>query len=540
VRAHATPKEDPFEAELLFRQGEEHLAAGDAAGASALLEQAVARRPGHAEYHALLGLSRLQVGGPDAKVHAAADIARALAMEPELPAGHEYAGRLALADDDTASALDHLERALEADPHRASALAGYEELCARLGHFRQLERQYRKLIHRVGERDPALAVQLWWRLGDCYRDRLSDRESARVAYEVAAKLAPEEPRLQEALAGVTGEDPTRWHETARALASRWHLAPDDPSPLIRLYELHRNAGRRDAALLCAQALTVRNAASPEARALCQHPGKTPPPLATLTRVQFALLAHPEDDPDVGALFAVMAPTAAAVRAFSLLDIGVAASDRIAAPTPLFQATLESVCALVGTPLPPLYRRGDLGSQAHVAATDPPSLVAGPEALAQSDPIALRAVVGRAAAYLPPGRVIADSLPSRTLKKLLLAAMSLAVPGLRVDDDDGSIASARDALARTPTEVQQRVRELVEQVTRGKALVNLSRWARALARTADRLALLCAGDLIAAANVARQTGGADAEIELVHFALSDNYAELRAGLTGSPLARPQLH
>src|SRR5262249_7795538 len=246
--------DDPYEAELLFRQGEERLAAGDPEEAAALLERAVAGRPGHAEYHALLGWARLRAGGPEARTLAAADIAHALAMEPELAAGHEYAGRLALAGGDRERALDHLAHALEGEPGREGALAAYEEACAQAGDWRRLERQYRKLIHRVAERDQELALKLWWRLGDCYRDRLGDRDSARVAYEVAAKLAPDEVRLQDALVSVTRVDPARWHEAAQALRARWRLAPADPTPLRALFELHERGQRPDAARLAPPAL----------------------------------------------------------------------------------------------------------------------------------------------------------------------------------------------------------------------------------------------------------------------------------------------
>src|SRR5262249_45471864 len=114
-------------------------------------------------------------------------------------------------------------------------------------------------------------------------------------------------------------------------------------------------------------------------------------------------------------------------------------------------------------------------------------------------------------------------------KHLLAAMTLAVPGLRVDDDDGQVAALREALARTPDETQQRVRELVERVTRQKTIVNLSRWSRALARSADRVALLCSGDVVLAARPAREAGGGDADVDLLEFALGDAPLELRVAL-----------
>ena len=526
-RQRTTPprRDDPFEAELLFRQGEEKLSSGDAAGAIPLLEQAVARRQNHAEYHALLGWARLRTGTDAARIAAAGDIARALAMEPDLPAGHEFAGRLASQSGDIARAFDHLERSLDADPQRESALEAYEQLCAGRAEWRRLEKQYRKLIHRVGERDRDFALALWWRLGDTYRVHLNDRDSARVAYEVAARLAPDEPQIQEALAQVTGGDPARWRETARAMVHRWRLAPADPAPLLALYDLHSEAQRDDAMVLTAGALVARGAARPVHKDVWEsRRPQSPPKLRPLSREELARLVHADDDPDIGALFALLAPVVHALDPVSPAELGagrVAGSDR----------ALESACALLGVEVPRVYIRDELGESIHPGAMVPPILLCGPRAFS-GEATAAAARAGRAASFLLPGRTLGGALPSRQLKKHLLAAMTLAVPGLRVDDEDGAIAALRDALAKTAADTQFRVRELVERVTRQKTIVNLSRWSRALARSADRVALLCSGDVVAASRVAREAGGGDADVDLLEFALGDVHLDLRAALTSS--------
>src|SRR5262249_25012475 len=120
---------------------------------------------------------------------------------------------------------------------------------------------------------------------------------------------------------------------------------------------------------------------------------------------------------------------------------------------------------------------------------------------------------------------------RELKKHLLAAMTLAAPGLRIEDEDGAVATLRAALARAPEDTQHKLRELVERVTRQKTIINLSRWSRGLERTADRYALLCAGDLVATAAIARRAGTPDAAIDLIDFALSDDFQEVSRALAG---------
>src|SRR5262249_20006172 len=253
----------------------------------------------------------------------------------------------------------------------------------------------------------------------------------------------------------------------------------------------------------------------------QRPRK-PPRVRPLEREDFSRLVHTDDDPEIGALFALLAPVVHALDPLSPAELGAARSGEA-------HPALQAACALVGAKVPRVFVRDELGDAIHPGATDPPILLCGPRAFA-GEPVVVAARAARAATFLLPGRTLGGAIPSRQLKKHLLAAMTLAVPGLRVDDDDGQVAALREALARTPDETQQRVRELVERVTRQKTIVNLSRWSRALARSADRVALLCCGDVVAAARVARDAGGGDADVDLLEFALGGTHLDLRAALT----------
>src|SRR5262249_48092411 len=155
-------------------------------------------------------------------------------------------------------AIEHLTRALEHDPARAEALTTLESVCLRRGDHRRLERQYRKLIHRLGDaHDPERALRLWWRLAELYPIRLDARAAAKLAYEIAAKLAPDDPRPREALARLYAESPQTWHEAAQALRDSWRLSPDDAAPGRALFKLHFDGERWDAAYAVAAALAVR-------------------------------------------------------------------------------------------------------------------------------------------------------------------------------------------------------------------------------------------------------------------------------------------
>ncbi|HEY3352915.1 MAG TPA: response regulator [Polyangia bacterium] len=528
------PATDPFAAEILFHDGEAQLQAGDFAAAAAAFEQAAVKNPEAADYHAHAAWALFRARGEGGLEAARGHLDQAFLVDADLASAHDFAGRIAfeLGDDD--EALPHLERALDLDPGRLDAFSAIEQILTRHKDWRRLERQYRKLIHRVGEEgDNDLLLRLWWNLAEIYRTRVGDLESARVAFEIACRLAPDEPALHQALAEVTGRDPARWGETARALRGWWRLRPDDPTPGRALFALHRGGDRADAALVAAAALAARGIAdAPAAEEFLRAYG--PRFLVRLPRLDATLwqrLRHPDDDPDLGDLFALLAPIIRELHPFTLGDLEVSELDRVlpAEVPDAFQRVLGYVCGLFGVAEPAIYRRADFGAEAHVGGTEPPVLLVGPEALGESDRAVLAFRLGRAATYLWPGRAAGGALPSRLLKGFLLGSMVLTVPGLTVEDPDGAVEALRQRLALLPPEVQARLRDLVARISREKTSLNLSRWARSLARSADRAGLLVCNDLCAAVRVVAQTGVRGAEDELIDFALSEPYLEAREAL-----------
>lgn len=531
------PSKAALDADLLAQNAVTKLEAGDYDAASELLERAVGAAPDQADYHALLGWAVFHYEGANQGAAPAAwrHLHAALDIDPDHGSAHEYAGRIAAACGDDELAIDHLTRVLDADPARAEALTTLEAACSRLGEHRRLERQYRKLIHRLGDaHDPERALRLWWRLAELYRTRLDDKPSAKIAYEIAAKLAPEDPRPREALARLYVEDPAAWKQAAQALRDSWRLQPEDPEPGRALFKLHLDGERWDAAYCAAEALLARGSGEPAAAELVRrhHP-------RFLVRARRAIddgraladrVRHPDDDRDLSELFARLFAVWQPPLGWDVL--GVKPEDRIdPAFVPAPFARLLAYCAeQLGVAAPPVYRRGDFTDETHVGAATPPVLLAGPQALALADHTALAFRLGRALTYLQPGRVFAGSLPSRQLKQAVLAAMTMAQPSLRVDDPDGEVKAIRVALMAASPSLQRELLPICERIVAGaQATLNLARYARGLARTADRVGLLLCHDLSTAVRIVVASAAPGAENELIDFALSDEYGEARAAL-----------
>jgi CheY-like chemotaxis protein/tetratricopeptide (TPR) repeat protein len=534
-----TRSQAPFDAELLAQKAATRLADSDFAGARELYARAVAAAPDQADYHAFHGWALFHAeGATRAAAHAAwSHLHAAFDIDADHVDAHDFAGRIALVLGDTERALEHLDRVLAAAPARAESLSAFEAACGRRGDHKRLERQYRKLIHRLGS--DGAAVGLWWRLAELYRTKLDDRASARVAYETAARLMPDDPRPREALARLLADDPRSWQEAARALRESWRLAPDDPDPGRALFKLHHDAERWDAAYAVAAALAVRGAGDDASQAYLRRLQprflvRAQSPLDGAARADgppwVDQLRHPDDDRDLSQLFARL--FAAWQPPFGLPAPPITADDAIelARLPPPFARVLAYTAHQLGVAVPPVYRRADLGADVHVAPARAPLLMVGAQASTLTDLTALAFRLGRALTACLPGRAIAGALPARQLKQTLLAALTVTSPSLRLDDQDGEIARLRGLIAGAGPTLAQQIAPACERILAAtQATLSLSRYARGLLRTADRVGLLLCNDLAGALRIVLADGAPGAENDLIDFALSDDYLAARAAV-----------
>ena len=530
------PTQDAMRAELSAREGERCLAAGDLDGAVEHLTRAVAAFPDVADYHAAMGwaLQLRAAARPETRradrEASHAHLGQALAIDPDHAAAHEYTGRvLAEARVDDEAAVRHLEAALGALPPRLDALSALVELQTTRGEFLRLERQYRKLIFRLGDGDKDLRLRLWLALADLYRGRLEDRESARTACQCALRLSPGDPRLLAAIAELCDDDPTRFGERAEALRAHWRVEPGNAAPGLALFHAATEVGEPDVAFLAASVLAARGLGDADSESCYgrYRPRFLQRAQRTLDGELLPLARHAEDDAEIGGLFVLLEHVAEAVVPLSLGDLEVSAADRIeeAALPAAFIAVRAYVAQVLGVRVPRVARRADFGDQIHLGASAPPLLLAGPDALAATDRVALGFRLGRAMTYLWPGRAVGGSRPANVLRTLVAAAMSLGSP-VAGDDPDGLGARARAVLLEEPADARRELSERLVRLAQARTGLNLSRWARALARTADRIGLLLCGDVQVAARAAAVVGGSEAIDELLDWATGPEHLALR--------------
>ncbi len=517
-----------LDTELSFRIAEELMQKRQWAMAITHLRTVTSRSPGEADYHAALGWCEWMAGGeqPDAADAARTHLNQALSSNPDHPAAHDYKGRIACAlHSDDSEALFHLERAIELEPSRIEAAATIEALLIGRGELRRWERVLKRLLFRLRGKGTPAEAKAWARLARLYLDHLDDPQGGAAAAANARKIAPHDTDLV-ALMSRTESSRRNTLEPPRA---GWREALGDPHSGAELVRTTVASGHPDAAFLAASTMVALGTADAHMAALYeQHRVHgVGLPAKPLTRDQWALLRHREDSVELGGLMELVAP-AIHVLAPMALDGDVDAGqlvDEADLPAPF--ARLRARCSgLLGVPPARVLARVELGTQIHVNATDPPMLVAGDEALTAPERPELVFRLVRAMTFLWPGRAVGASRPGRVLRAVVMAVFREA-SGSNVGLDDPLAARAAAAIGALPAPALVQARAAAMRLLSRGGGLNLSLWARSLARTADRTGMLLCGDVPASFSGAAEVGELDRDLQ--DFAYSTVHVNLRAQL-----------
>lgn len=532
---HADREADLLGAELIFSQARALLDEGHLAEAVAKLESAVRAGPDQAAYHAFLGWAQFLSEGEAKAVDARDRLEHALTLDPDHVDALEFLGRLSAVTGDEETARTTLEKALEADPTRTQALEVLTRIYETYSEFHATERIYRRLIRALGERALPQRRKLWKDLAALYENEFEDFASARIAYEMAARLAPDDLELQRKVVALNQQDLARWKELARAMAAEWRLRPYDGAVGAALLDLFLRVGRTDAATVAAAALTLRGLAAPEQQSVAER--HRPRVLGRLMQpIEGAILGrarHPAEDPDLEALFATLA-SGGLLAPFSDEDMGLFGEAPLASHQvpEAFRRVLHYVCGVLKVAPPErVFSYEALDGDVRLADTRPYALFAGPRLLASTDTVELGFRLTRAMSFGTPGRIAGSSRSGRQLRPFLMACMALGRKTLSPSEVDPELLAQIEV---SPPAVKSRLAELGARLVRDRSAINLSAWARSLGRTATRLGLLVSGDVLRAGRIVAEEEGPEALEDYLEFVLSIEHLELREELGVSPV------
>lgn len=444
-------------------------------------------------------------------------------------------------------AIEYYEKVIELDPTQDSALDQSLTLREQKGDFDGVERLLKMRLERATERDDrAVILKTFDALAELYRTKLDLVSEAIDAYEAAQMLEPDNHVRNELLAELYASNPAEYLDKAVA-AQQALLAKDanrrESYRLLR--RLYTEAKRADAAWCLCQALSVLGMSEPdEDRFFRLHRPETAAPAKTrLTEEEWARqLMHPDADPILSAIIALIEPAVLATRADTLENLGYDpryAIDLSMHPYPMSQ-TIYYAAGVLGMTAPPTFQNiNDEGGVSFLHA-QMPSIVLGRAAFEVEVPQQVAAfLVARHLTYYRPGMYVRHLIPTGTgLKAWVFSAIKMNAPQFPISADlEGPVAENLKALNVYITGAsRERLASLVSKLLTSGGALDLKRWVASVDLTADRAGLLVSHDLETAAEIIKGGEEAGASVnrrerlrQLVMFSVSESYFQLRQAL-----------
>ena len=356
-------------------------------------------------------------------------------------------------------------------------------------------------------------------------------EDARAHVAIGVDLSEVTPRA----AGSSHED------DPAELARRVRIDPRDDTALQGLYRAYVKEGNLDRRVCTAHVLEYLAAANDEQKDLVRRTstGALIRPKSAVTPDAWTrLLFHPEEEPLVGEIFAVVAPAVLLGRISALRrDKVLPKLDPEKKQDPV-KSTLQAVrcfswaASILGMQSPAIYADPDFAGTVEMVPNVPPVARLGTRALSGRTSAELAFLAGRHLACHREEhfvRMLVPRIPD--LEEIFLAALSIGNPGMPLSPHVKQlvvpIAKAIEPILE-PVNVDRLRGHFLRFVEEG-GRTNLQRWATAMDRTTSRTGLLLAGDLRAAHAVFEAEDKAhltEKMNDLLVFVMSDRYAKLR--------------
>lgn len=447
---------------------------------------------------------------------------------------------------DIEKALELFEQVIELDPSISKALTEAIDLNRTRGDFAAVERLLRhKLNAAVTAEDVPTQIATYTSLAELYQRDLGWTDYAITALEHVQALDVGNLEVTKQLAALCGTDPA--HHIERAVAAHLRLIDKEQGRLEsyrtmrRLYTETKNA---DGAWCLCQALSVLGLADPdEERFYKRMRSETAAPAqAVFSEPDWIAVTHPDTNPLLTSLFAIIEPAVIQARTQELSELGFNPSQAIdlsQTPAPMTQ-TLFYAAGVMGLQAPPSFVvPDDPGGLSFIHAR---STAIGLGRVAMSPkvpPQAAAFIAARHLSFLRPGFYLRQLMNSASgLKAWLFAAIKLISPQFPISADiEGPVKEAMAALDSGlrggPREELARV---VSTLLREGAALDLKKWVASVDLSADRAGFVLAHDLDTGVQLIKASdestsaiAGVERQRQLALFAISSEYLGLRRRL-----------
>ena len=446
---------------------------------------------------------------------------------------------------DPEQAIAFYNKVLDENSDQLKAFEAIDKLLTQQKDWKNLERNYRKMLHRIaGQGKNEIETSLWHFLGEIYRTRMKQHEPAAEAFQMAARLDPDNIQRHEILAELYSSLPGKHVEAVtqhQTLIAKNPYRIDSYKALRKIYFDSRQYDK--AWCLSATLAFLQKADAEEMRFFEMY--RTKGPVRAQNRLDnerwIKDLFHPTEDVFTGKIFETLTGAVRAVKVQPPKNYGLKPKDRRdpLTDTVTFSKMFGYVAQVLNLPLPHLYLRPDQPGGLVYAVTDPPASVVGASLLSGYSPQDLTFIIAKHLSYYRGEHYIRWIMPTAAeLRTLLLAGLRIGAPGFKVPNDPGGVVEQTAvALAKNMTPVAgEALRIVCKRFLEVNPQADLKQWVQSVELTGCRAGLLLCNDLEIAARLIQSepmTVGdmapKDKVKELVLFSVSEAYFRLRAAL-----------
>jgi hypothetical protein len=446
-------------------------------------------------------------------------------------------------------AVELFNDSLDLNPSYLEAFERINKILTQEKNWKQLERSYRKMIHRIaGKGNVTLEHQLWHQLGLIYRDRLGQMGEAIDAFKMASASKPDSIVERQILAELY-ESTEQWDEAigeTRAVLESDPLKGETYRALYRLF-LYKRA--YDEAWCVAAALSFLGEANEEeSRFYTDY--KTEGMLAVRGRITNDLwirhVLHSDANNQVSKIFESVVPAALHAKSAELKATGKLTSldprfkQDPATSTVTFAKTFGWAAQVLGLPTTPeLYVRSDVAGGIVAVPAIPPASVAGQTVLSGFQPQELAFVCAKHLASYRPEAYMRNLFQTQSeLTMMFFAGVMLAAPNTPLPAEIvNNVKVSAQALRRFMEPMQfEALASSVKHWMNEGSTANIKRWMQSVELTAVRAGFLASGDL----EIAKKILAAEPQLpgdlspvekmrELLLYSVSEDYMAVRRSL-----------
>lgn len=450
--------------------------------------------------------------------------------------------------DDQTRAVELFNEALDLNPGFLEAFERINKILTGLKEWKQLERSYRKMLHRIaGKGNVDLEFSLWHALGLIYRDRLGDPTASVETFRMASRLKPDDVQEHLILAELH-ETMEQGDEAIVEYQAMLKLDAMKVEPYRKLYRLYLEKKSYDPAWCVASALSFLRKADEEEQRFFEdyRPQGMIQVKSRLDNEQWVRnLFHEEENLYIGKIFEMIAAAALkakiqtlqAKKEMPVLDPRFRQDP--ATSTVTFARTFGWAAQVLGLPAPLLYVRSDVPGALVAVPNEQPASVAGQAVLTGFSPQELTFIVGKHLALYRGEHYIKTLFPTTTeLTVLLFAAIKMVAGDVPSPPDiEKQVVATAQTLRGFMQPVQlEGLKMVVRKFIAEGAKANIKRWVQCVDLTCARTGLLLCGDLEIAKKIIaaepQQPGDLppqDKLKELLVFSISNQYFALREAL-----------